>query len=165
MGSCQNESALFGKIISGMSLGFGPKDNAGAVNMENDFRCGTAEGAKGRVMNKVPAWRYLFANNKPGSSQGATHGDEVPYVFGDGKSGLSKYVQGVWAAFAENPTDGLSKLGWPKYDPNGMCPRNETDSLTRSPGKTLVRIAPDQKVGVDFVQPTMYDGTCPPSRV
>lgn len=120
MGSNHNESALFGKILSGMTLGLGPKDEAGAINLENDFRCGTAEGAKGRAMNKVPVWRYLFAYNKPGSKEGATHGDEVVYVFGDGKSGLSKWFQDSWAAFAESPAEGLTKLGWPQYDPHGM---------------------------------------------
>jgi hypothetical protein len=34
-----------------------------------------------------------------------------------------------------------------------------------SVGKTLVRIAPDQKIGVDFVEYNMFDSTCPETRL
>jgi cholinesterase len=118
IGSNHNESTLFGKFIT--PFGLGAKDEAGAINLENDFRCGTAEGAKARAMNNVPVWRYLFANNKPGSIQGATHGDDVAYIFGDGRPGLSKLFQDTWGAFVENPAEGLAKIGWPTYDPKGM---------------------------------------------
>lgn len=104
-----------------MTLGMGPKDPEGSLHLENDFRCGTAEGASGRSMHGVPIWRYLFANNKPGVTEGATHGEEVALIFGDGKNGLSKIFQDTWATFAGNPSDGLAKLGWPRYDPRGMC--------------------------------------------
>jgi carboxylesterase type B len=60
----------------------------------------------------------------PGS--GTYHGTELDMVFGTAQdvSGLpntavenatSEYFMKVWAAFARNPTSGLSTLGWPTY--------------------------------------------------
>ena len=86
--------------------------------MENDFGCTTAEAAKARAVHKVPVWRYVFANNKPGADKGATHGDEVAFLFGDGKEPLSKLFQSAWIAFAEDSVNGLSQLGWPIYQPD-----------------------------------------------
>jgi carboxylesterase type B len=117
MGTNQNESALFAGLSSVM--GRGPMDPAGALHLDNGFRCGNAEGAKARALHKVPIFRYLFANNKPGAINGATHGEDLQHVFGNGKSGLSKLFQESWATFAEDPVNGLSKLGWPKYDAQG----------------------------------------------
>jgi cholinesterase len=148
-----------------MSGGQGAKDPEGAIGLENDFRCGTVEGAKGRALNKVPVWRYLFANNKPNTTDGATHGVEVPFIFGDGKAALSKFFQDTWVAFARDPAEALSKLGWPKYDAQGKFCHDFGDCGLIPVGNTLVRIAKDQKPGVDFVQANMYDGTCGPLRV
>jgi carboxylesterase type B len=60
----------------------------------------------------------------PGS--GTYHGAELDMVFGTAQdvSGLPNsavetatiaYFMKSWAAFASNPTSGLSKLGWPTY--------------------------------------------------
>jgi len=60
----------------------------------------------------------------PGS--GTYHGTELDMVFGTAQdvSGLpntavenatSVYFMKAWAAFARNPTSGLSALGWPTY--------------------------------------------------
>ena len=51
------------------------------VAMERQFRCAAAGSANGRVTANVPVYRYIFANNKPGATRGATHGDEVSFVF------------------------------------------------------------------------------------
>jgi cholinesterase len=100
----------------------------------------------------ILVWRYHFANNKPGKTDGVWHGDEVTFVFGDGKTGLSRLFQPTYAALIRDPANGLSKYWWPKYDYQD---------------KTLVRlaIAPNQKIEADFVQADMYDGTCLPSQV
>jgi cholinesterase len=81
--------------------------------------CSSGESAKARFIHGVPAWRYHFANNKGGSTSGANHGEEVPLVFGDGLTGLSKLFQDGWGAFVRDPVNGLAKHGWPKYDTTG----------------------------------------------
>jgi carboxylesterase type B len=90
------------------------------VAMEGQFRCAASGSAKGRVTAEVPVYRYIFANNKPGSTKGATHGDEVSFVFGDGKPGFTDVFQPLWAKFVKDPVNGLVTVPWPKYSPNGM---------------------------------------------
>ena len=86
--------------------------------------CSSAEAAKARALLKIPSWRYHFVNNKSGNlTDGAKHGDEVPHVFGVAKfidkPLATKVLMPAWAAFAKDPVNGLSNLGWPKYDPTG----------------------------------------------
>jgi carboxylesterase type B len=33
----------------------------------------------------------------------------------------SRYIMGAWAAFARDSKQGLSKYGWPAYNPNGKA--------------------------------------------
>jgi cholinesterase len=77
----------------------------------NVMVCGSAETAKARAMYGVPAWRYLHA--------GARTGSDMALAFGDGVSGQSKIFQSAWGAFIKDPVNGLTKFGWPKYDPKG----------------------------------------------
>jgi hypothetical protein len=76
--------------------------------------CGAAESCKARAMNNVPVWRYLQAN--------AGTGSDLSAVQGNGVAGSSKLFQSSWATFVKDPVNGLSKLGWPKYDPTGKKP-------------------------------------------
>ncbi|KAF1986159.1 alpha/beta-hydrolase [Aulographum hederae CBS 113979] len=142
IGSNYNESTLFVNMLG--------LNKSAAVQLDEQFRCTAADSAKARLMAKVPIWRYLFANNAPGSTSGATHGDDVPFVFGDGQTGMSRVFQPLWAAFAKDPLNGLKESGWPGYNPAG---------------KTLGRIGYHRAVSVDYVQPKVYDGVCPPSKV
>jgi hypothetical protein len=77
----------------------------------NVMVCGSAETAKARALNGVPVWRYLHAN--------AGTGSDMQLVFGDGVTGQSKIFQSAWGAFIKDPANGLTKFGWPKYDPSG----------------------------------------------
>jgi cholinesterase len=90
------------------------------VKMEGQFRCAAAASAQGRAKANVPVYRYIFANNKPGSTQGATHGAEISYVFGDGKPGYSDIFQPLWAKFVKDPVNGLEAVSWPKYSSTGI---------------------------------------------
>jgi carboxylesterase type B len=97
-------------------MGAGPNYR---INMEKQFRCGAAESAEYRSKLNVPAYRYLFANNKPGATQGATHGDEIPFVFGNRKPGYSDIFQPIWASFAKDPVNGLKSHSWKTYNVKG----------------------------------------------
>jgi cholinesterase len=107
------------------------------IALQNGFRCGTAAAAKARYLDKVPVWRYHYSatgnwSQIPVPGLGATHGQEIKLVFQaqpsvDGPpSALANLVQTAWATFAKNPNSGLTKYGWPKYNPNGesqdICP-------------------------------------------
>jgi carboxylesterase type B len=95
------------------------------------FWCPAYVQAWNRVKHDVSAWRFMYAADwdnlrlYPGS--GAYHGSDVNLVIGNSEavSGLppsadqvklTKVVMEAWAAFAEDPVDGLTKkMGWPKY--------------------------------------------------
>lgn len=112
-GSNMNESLIYVGI-------FPPEELPDVTILENGIRCGIAEASKARAENHVPVWRYLFAGNKPGSLVGAAHGQEMPLVFLDPvPNTIGEVFQNAWGAFARDPAKGLSRLGWPKYDPDG----------------------------------------------
>jgi cholinesterase len=54
-------------------------------------------------------------------------------------------LQRAVAAFAEDPENGLTKLGWPRFDP-------ET--------KSWIEIAVGNKAEVTFAKPEKYDKAC-----
>jgi cholinesterase len=122
VGANQNESISL--IVGGMfgtasgALPKGPSQPGPPV--PDGMGCPPGESAMARAVINVPVWRYLFANNKPGSSTGAKHGEDVPYVFGNG-TGISKLFQNAWATFAKDPEKGLSKLNWPTYNTKGKA--------------------------------------------
>jgi hypothetical protein len=111
---------------------------------ERAFTCPTSYSTKYRVQFGVPTWRYRYHgdwgnlrlyNSTAGlgdQGSGAYHGSDLNMVFGTAEdvSGLenipaedatSKYIMGAWAAFARDSKQGLSKYGWPAYNPNGKA--------------------------------------------
>lgn len=78
-----------------------------------------------------PVWRYRYDASFPNTelfpNAGAYHSSEIPYVWGTyplendlgpatpTQVALSKYMQGVWAGFAKNPSAGP---GWPALRTN-----------------------------------------------
>ncbi len=124
------------------------------------FNCPTAAEAAARVMYNVPVWRYRYFGDWPNvrlyPNSSAYHGSEIGLVFGTAEDisglpntpaedALSAYMMSAWAAFADDPIEGLSKLGWPKYDA----------SLD-----TLVRLGYQDQVSASFVSPGAYDAQC-----
>ncbi|KAK5109587.1 hypothetical protein LTR85_002479 [Meristemomyces frigidus] len=85
-----------------------------------------------QAAGRQPVWRYrynaAFADTSLFENAGAYHTSEIPEVWGTyptstqygsvtpDQIALSKYMQGVWAGFAKNPTAGP---GWPKLGSNG----------------------------------------------
>jgi len=58
---------------------------------------------------------------------------------------IGKYFRGAWATFAKDPTNGLTKYGWPQYSPNTS---------------TLIRIAYNNQTGPNLATGNMYDVDC-----
>jgi hypothetical protein len=124
--------------------------------------CGATEFSKARVLHNVPVWRYHFANIKPGQSKGAGTDDDVAQVFGDGVSTFSKLFQSAFAGFIRDPQNGLSRLGWPRYDAQGKQ-WSAIDSHAQcliELGNTLVRVGQDGVTSVDFPNAHTYDEFC-----
>ena len=82
-------------------------------------------------------------------------------------------MQKAWAAFAENPSKGLSEsIGWPEFNPNGesvpmkilqhcVCSFMASESLAESAvADTLVCLAFNNSPIPDFVPPSVYDAPC-----
>jgi cholinesterase len=76
-------------------------------------------------------YRYhgVFPNQVLTPKSGAYHSSEIPLIFGTSTDTgedtaeevkLAKNMQYAWATFAKDPDKGLSRLGWPVYQQNGM---------------------------------------------
>lgn len=61
------------------------------------------------------------------------------------EAAFSRYIQRAWATFAKDPINGLSSLGWPKYNLNE---------------NTLVQLAYNGSTIPQFVSPMVADKNC-----
>ncbi|GIZ46043.1 hypothetical protein CKM354_000918400 [Cercospora kikuchii] len=87
------------------------------------FTCSTKTLADAIKVSGRPIWRYWYEGVFPNLSifpnAGAWHSSEIPSVWGTyfaagatpTQIALSKYMQGVWAGFAKNPSNGAP---WPR---------------------------------------------------
>lgn len=93
--------------------------------------CPGARGAAARRQWGVPAWRTRYFGEWPNLNPlpwlGAYHSSDIPMVFGTSdlrgpdtpaEAATSKYYQAAWIAFVRDPVNGLTKYGWPLYNPN-----------------------------------------------
>lgn len=136
------------------------------VNFANsEFACPVAVRANVSAFHGLPAWRYRWFGNFPNTrlytnpDSGAWHSSEIPLIWNtlpagsgiprDTKEEISirKYVQGAWAAFAKDPTDGLANYrgGWPQFSP--LEP-------------TLIRLAYNNLTGTNVASSGIYDQVC-----
>jgi carboxylesterase type B len=123
------------------------------------FDCPANSAAAARTKAGVPAWRYRYMgrfNDSLIGGQGAYHLSEVPIVMGtvsrkrggastEAENQLIKSTMTAWSSFAKDPTHGLEKLGWPKYDASA---------------KTLVRLGTNNSANIEFVSPSTHDSNC-----
>jgi cholinesterase len=114
-----------------------------------EFDCPTAHVANSRAAAGVKTYRYRYYGGQDDSTiisrtaplrgllNYAMHAGELPYVFDTIGSlgslgsviGLTRTPQNVavaaefqkvWGAFAKDPHNGATKMGWPEYNPSGM---------------------------------------------
>lgn len=128
VGNTNNEGATFAK-----------ESKEGGANTLGVFQCPAANAARARADAGVPVWRYLYAGEWPNQQlgaccpgiKGAWHGAEIALVFGstelkgkgndtDAEKALARKMRDAWAGFAKDPEKGLTKLGWPLYNPKGL---------------------------------------------
>ena len=144
-----------------------------ALNLQA-FTCPTGLRANASIADDIPVWRYryfgIFPNLRVGflchslysmliihqisDDAGAWHTAEVPMIFNTAPNSIpatteqisiGKYMRGAWAAFAKDPTNGLTTYGWPRYDPSQ---------------DTLVRLAYENITGPNLINPRRYDADC-----
>ncbi|PBP27860.1 carboxylesterase [Diplocarpon rosae] len=122
------------------------------------FTCPTGIRANLSVAAGNPTWRYryfgVFPNLAISDDAGAWHTAEVPMLFNTAPNSIpataaqvsiGNYMRGAWAAFAKDPSNGLTNYGWPRYD-------TSQDSL--------VRLAYDNVTGPNLINPYRYDADC-----
>lgn len=126
------------------------------------FSCPAGTTAADHVKAELPTFRYRYDGvfpdtfNRPYALT-AFHSAEIPIVFGTAslselpptmiENELSAFVQSAWVAFARNPSQGLTELGWPQYDA-------ETDTLAILGNSTL------NATGISFTSGDLYDSNC-----
>ncbi|KAF4975989.1 hypothetical protein FZEAL_7296 [Fusarium zealandicum] len=124
------------------------------------FTCPVSYQAEARREHGVSSWAYRYMadwdNTRLFPTSGAYHGVDLHMIFAASEhvSGiaptadqekLTKIMQRAWRSFSDDPSSGLSGLGWPKFNPNA---------------KTLIELGRGTKPRVDFVKPSVYDAPC-----
>ncbi|KPM38700.1 hypothetical protein AK830_g7868 [Neonectria ditissima] len=124
------------------------------------FTCPVSYQAQARRDHNVASWAYRYLadwdNTRLYPTSGAYHGVDLHMIFGASgdvsgiapsaeQKKLTKMMQHAWFTFSDNPTTGLSQLGWPKFNPSA---------------KTLAVVGKDTKASVEFVKPSVYDAPC-----
>ena len=153
--------------ISALARGTVLPESSWAPFEHETFTCPLAADAKGRSKLNMTSYRArymadwdnlrLFHQPEAPYDSGAYHGSDINMVVGDteGVSGiastaeevrLTETMQKAWAAFATDPSDGLTSVaGWPKYQPGS---------------ETLILLGYNTTSAVKFVDPTIYDSAC-----
>jgi cholinesterase len=140
------------------------------------FSCPAASAAAARAAANVPVWRFKFAHrfeNGLLGGVGGYHISDVPIVMGtlerkvtskkipDEQERFIKNTMTAWASFAKDPVNGLTKLGWPKYQPKSMLHFDTILTLlTCGLEDTLVQLGGQNKAEPVFMSPKKYDQNC-----
>ncbi|KAL1983798.1 hypothetical protein VTN96DRAFT_9884 [Rasamsonia emersonii] len=124
------------------------------------FTCPSRQEAINHVNAGVPAWRFRYCadwdNTRLYPTSGAYHGVDMNMIFGASQDvtglpesqpqlQLQQLMQAAWASFVSDPAQGLTKIGWPVFDPNK---------------NTLIRLGYENQPQAAFVNPQIYDNVC-----
>ncbi|KAJ5787487.1 Carboxylesterase type B [Penicillium paradoxum] len=135
-------------------------DSAWQAFNDAAFTCPSGASARYRVDNGVPVWQsHYFGdwdNLRLHPNSGSYHGADLPMVFGtaeqvsgiansDVENEFARYMASAWVAFASDPKEGLTKFGWPQYNPNEQ---------------TLVGLAYNNANGSQLLHPSDVEQGC-----
>ncbi|KAJ8115148.1 hypothetical protein OPT61_g3137 [Boeremia exigua] len=157
-GHNDNEQGYY--VIPAFAQGRNVTAAQGSQLLMESFVCPHSYEARQRYKAKVPTWVYRYFgdwdNTRLYPTSGAYHGTELHMILGgsqdasklpatEAQNKTSRLFQRAVAAFAEDPKNGLSKIGWPQFNPN-------TESW--------IEIGVDNQATVTFAKPEKYDETC-----
>lgn len=124
------------------------------------FVCPHSYEARQRTKARVPTWLYRYFgdwdNTRLYPTSGAYHGTELHMILGSSEdaSGIpaaqaqketSRLFQRAVAALAADPSNGLPKIGWPRFD---------------SEKKSWIEIAVGNQPAITSAEPAKYDFIC-----
>jgi carboxylesterase type B len=112
---------------------YGPDQAQADVVTASLFLCPVTQTTHDRNAANTTTFRYLyggnFSNISPQFWQGAYHSSDLPLYFGtygiargngtDFQREVSEQAQDYYLAFAKDPVNGLTELGWEAYTPSG----------------------------------------------
>lgn len=112
---------------------YGPSQADADLATAQIFLCPVVKTTQDRYASNTSTFRYLyggnFSNIAPQWWEGAYHSSDLPLIFGtygiargegtEFQKEVSEKLQDYWLAFAEDPVNGLPKLGWNEYEPTG----------------------------------------------
>jgi cholinesterase len=167
VGNNANEIALFMVILNQVSALSSP-----LLSIANGaFSCPSGTAAQARTNAGVKAYRYLYAGEWPNQEiapkAGAWHGSEIGMVFGsveyqqqffgdmigqrisypntEAQKVLEKKMMSAWAAFAKDPDNALTKIGWPTYDEKKA---------------SIIQLGAPNSGNISFIDPAVVDKSC-----
>lgn len=135
---------------------------------QRGFSCPAKYANDIRKQFDVPTWRFRYMGDWENlrlypaydgyPDSGAYHGTDMNMIFGTAQdvtgslntaeeNATSRLMMKAWAAFGEDPEQGLSDFGWPEWD---------------SSDETLFRIGNNNNAAPDYADPAIYDSVCPP---
>ncbi|KAF2097473.1 cholinesterase precursor [Rhizodiscina lignyota] len=159
LGNNANEDGTY--RVNAFAAGVSLTDAQWAAFDRAAFTCPTMAEANSRSAAKVPVWRWFYNGVWPNlnifNNSGTYHGSDLTLVFGTtlnltgqadtaAEATVGKYFMNAFAAFAKNPTSGLTSFGWPVYNP-------KTASLNE--------IALADSTTPKFVKSSTVDSQCP----
>jgi cholinesterase len=157
-GHNNNEQGYY--VIPAFAQGRNVTEAQTAQFLLESFVCPHSYEARQRVAANVPTWVYRYfgdwGNTQLYPTSGAYHGTELHMILGGSEeaSGIpasqaqkdtSRLFQRAIAAFADNPSNGLTKFGWPRFDPKE---------------NSWIEIAVENQPGATFAKPEKFDKAC-----
>lgn len=158
LGNNNNEQAYY--AVAAFGQGRNVTKAQGHQFLLESFTCPNNVEAVNRRNVGVPAWQFRYFgdwdNIRLYNTSGAYHGSDLEMIFGASEdvSGIppseperetTKLMQRFWAAFADDPRSGLSRMGWPEFDPDS---------------ESLMRLAHSDDPMPSLVRPDLYASAC-----
>ncbi|PHH66071.1 hypothetical protein CDD81_596 [Ophiocordyceps australis] len=132
LGNNRDEDKYY--AIAAYARGVIPTAKESADFVLNSFTRPVAQQAQARHDNGIPSWAYRYEadwdNTRLFPGSGAYHGVDLHMIFGASadvsglattleQRGLTELMQYAWYLFCEDPWDGLTRIGWPRFGDGG----------------------------------------------